>query len=58
MVDAEEVWGPFGALLLSASRRSRDPCTRVELSWRPVRHDLLSQVGKPRLHALAVPATA
>lgn len=55
LAEAEEVWGPFGALLLSASSRSRDPRTRAELGWAPTHHDLLSEVGEPRLRQLARP---
>lgn len=47
--------GPFGALLLSACSRSRDPRTRTELGWKPTRLDLLSEIGDPRLRALANP---
>lgn len=53
MGEATEVFGPFGALLLSACSRSRDPRTRAELGWRPNQLDFLSQVGEPRLRALA-----
>lgn len=53
--EATDVFGPFGALLLAACSRSRDPRTRSELGWRPVQFDLLSQVGEPRLRALAIP---
>lgn len=55
MDEAAKVFGPFGALLLSACSRSRDPRTRSELGWQPTRFDLLSQVGEPRLRALAIP---
>ncbi|KJV30018.1 NAD-dependent epimerase/dehydratase family protein [Luteibacter yeojuensis] len=53
MDEAGEVFGPFGALLQSANSRSRDPRTRMELGWRPEHTDLLSQIGEPRLRALA-----
>ena len=56
--EAGKVFGPFGALLQSACSRSRDPRTRAALGWRPTRFDLLSQVGEPRLRALADPAAA
>lgn len=52
---AAEVFGPFAALLQSACSRSRDPRTRSELAWHPTRFDLLSQIGEPRLRALANP---
>lgn len=55
MDEATEVFGPFGALLQSASSRSRDPRTRSELGWKPTELDLLSQIGEPRLRALATP---
>jgi len=58
MDEAAEVFSPFGALLLSACSRSRDPRTRSELGWRPTRFDLLSQVGEPRLRALAIPQSS
>lgn len=55
MDEATAVFGPFGALLLSACSRSRDPRTRAELGWAPTRFDLLSEVGEPRLRTLAKP---
>lgn len=55
MDEASEVFGPFGALIQSACSRSRDPRTRAELGWRPNHLDLLSQIGEPRLRALANP---
>lgn len=55
MDEAVEVFGPFGALLQSACSRSRDPRTRSELGWTPARLDLLSEIGEPRLRALATP---
>ncbi|MFP3688085.1 MULTISPECIES: NAD-dependent epimerase/dehydratase family protein [Burkholderia] len=55
MDEAADVFGPFGALLLSACSRSRDPRTRTELGWKPTRSDLLSEIGEPRLRALANP---
>ena len=55
MEEATEVFGPFGALLLSACSRSRDPRTRSDLGWQPTQFDFLSQVGEPRLRALANP---
>ncbi|MCW5298681.1 NAD-dependent epimerase/dehydratase family protein [Herbaspirillum lusitanum] len=53
MDEASGVFGPFGALLLSACSRSRDPRTRSDLGWQPTQFDFLSQVGEPRLRALA-----
>ncbi|BCQ53251.1 NAD-dependent epimerase/dehydratase family protein [Burkholderia gladioli] len=55
MDEAAEVFGPFGALLQSACSRSRDPRTRIELGWKPTQLDLLSEIGEPRLRALADP---
>ncbi|WP_225032087.1 hypothetical protein [Paraburkholderia sp. XV] len=55
MDEAAEVFGPFGALLQSACSRSRDPRTRTELGWKPTQLDLLSEIGEPRLRALADP---
>lgn len=53
MAQATEVFGQFGALIQSSSSRVRDPKTRMELGWAPTQFDLLSQVGEPRLRALA-----
>jgi nucleoside-diphosphate-sugar epimerase len=50
------VWGEMGALVMSASSRTRDPRTRAELGWAPRHTDLLDTVGDPDLRALAVPA--
>jgi len=55
MDEAAGVFGPFGALLQSACSRSRDPRTRSELGWKPTQLDLLSEIGEPRLRALADP---
>lgn len=55
MAEAAEVFGPFGALLQSASSRSRDPRTRSELGWSPTQLDFLSEIGEPRLRVLATP---
>jgi nucleoside-diphosphate-sugar epimerase len=53
MDEATDVFGPFGALLQSACSRSRDRRTRTELGWKPTKFDLLSEIGEPRLRALA-----
>lgn len=53
--EATGVWGEFGALVMGASSRSRDPRARRELRWTPEYTDLLSTVGEPRLRALAAP---
>jgi nucleoside-diphosphate-sugar epimerase len=57
MDEASDVFGPFGALLLSACSRSRDPRTRAELGWAPTQHDMLSQIGERRLRALVSPSS-
>ncbi|KNY24538.1 NAD-dependent epimerase/dehydratase family protein [Methylobacterium sp. ARG-1] len=56
MDEAEEMFGPLGAMIYSACSRSLDPRARTELGWKPVHGDMLSQVGEPRLRALARPA--
>lgn len=53
MEEAGDVFGPFGALMMSASSRVRDPRTRAELGWAPQQPDMLDQIGEPRLRALA-----
>jgi nucleoside-diphosphate-sugar epimerase len=54
--EAFEVWSKFAALIvMGASSRSRSPRTRDELGWTPVHLDMLTQVGQPRLRALAQP---
>ncbi|MBR8378794.1 NAD-dependent epimerase/dehydratase family protein [Burkholderia cenocepacia] len=58
MDEAAEVFGSFGALLQSACSRSRDPRTRTELGWKPTQLDLLSEIGEPRLRALADPQSS
>lgn len=58
MDEANEVFGPFGAMLQAATSRSRDARTRAELGWAPEHHNMLSQIGEPRLRALAVTAPA
>ena len=54
--EAHEMFGPLGAMIYSACSRSLDPRARTELGWKPVHGDMLSQVGEPRLRALARPA--
>jgi nucleoside-diphosphate-sugar epimerase len=51
--EAERVWGPFGALIMSASSRSRSPRARDELSWTARHTDMLSMIGEPRLRRIA-----
>lgn len=55
MSEATEIWGEFGGLIMSVSSRVRDAATRAALSWAPRRTDMLSQIGEPRLRALATP---
>jgi hypothetical protein len=58
MEEAHEMFGPVGATIYSACSRSLDRRSRTELGWRPVHLDMLSQVGEPRLRALAQPDPA
>ena len=51
--EAKEMFGPVGAMIYSACSRSLDPRSRGELGWKPTQLDMLSQVGEPRLRALA-----
>lgn len=54
VTEAFDIWGRFATLIvMGASSRSRSPRSRDELGWRPERLDMLSQVGEPRLRALA-----
>jgi nucleoside-diphosphate-sugar epimerase len=53
MDEANQMFGPAGATIYSACSRSLDPRSRIELGWKPVHLDMLSQVGEPRLRALA-----
>jgi nucleoside-diphosphate-sugar epimerase len=56
--EAFDVWGKFRALIvMGACSRSRSPRSREELGWTPEHLDLLTQVGEPRLRALAEPKT-
>ncbi|WP_225412433.1 NAD-dependent epimerase/dehydratase family protein [Stigmatella hybrida] len=55
--EASRVWGPFGALILSSSSRSRSPRSRAELGWTAERTDMLTMIGEPRLRALAARGT-
>ncbi|ADB33136.1 NAD-dependent epimerase/dehydratase [Kribbella flavida DSM 17836] len=56
--EADEMFGPEATMIYSASSRSRDPRSRAELGWKPVHRDMLTQVGEPRLRALAQPDTS
>ncbi len=53
--EATEIWGEFGALIMSVSSRVRDVQTRKALGWSPQHLDMLSEIGEPRLRALAKP---
>ncbi|WP_411036964.1 NAD-dependent epimerase/dehydratase family protein [Shinella sp. BYT-45] len=57
MSEAAEIWGEFGALIMSVSSRVRDAKTRKSLGWAPRHTDMLSEIGEPRLRALATPST-
>jgi nucleoside-diphosphate-sugar epimerase len=53
--EVAEIWGEFGALIMSVSSRVRDAQTRKALGWSPQHLDMLSEIGEPRLRALAKP---
>lgn len=53
--EATEIWGEFGALIMNVSSRVRDAQTRRALGWSPQHLDMLSEIGEPRLRALANP---
>lgn len=53
--EATEIWGEFGALIMSVSSRVRDAQTRRALGWSPQHLDMLSEIGEPRLRALTKP---
>lgn len=53
MAEAAGIWGEFGALIMSVSSRVRDGATRRALGWAPRHTDMLSEIGEPRLRALA-----
>jgi nucleoside-diphosphate-sugar epimerase len=57
MSEAAEIWGEFGALIMSVSSRVRDSVTRKSLGWSPRHTDMLSEIGEARLRALATPNT-
>ena len=57
MSEATDIWGEFGALIMSVSSRVRDAQTRKALGWSPRHTDMLSEIGEPRLRALATPST-
>jgi hypothetical protein len=47
------MFGPGGTMICSACSRSLDPRSRGELGWKPTQLNMLSQVGEPRMLALA-----
>ncbi|EGX99498.1 nucleoside-diphosphate-sugar epimerase [Nitrospirillum viridazoti Y2] len=53
MVEAAGIWGEFGALIMSVPSRVRDAASRAALGWSPHHTDMLSEIGEPRLRALA-----
>ena len=57
MSEAADIWGEFGALIMSVSSRVRDAQTRKALGWSPRHTDMLSEIGEPRLRTLAIPST-
>lgn len=57
MAEAAEIWGEFGALIMSVSSRVRDAASRAALGWSPHHTDMLSEIGEPRLRALAASQT-
>ncbi|MFC9810277.1 NAD-dependent epimerase/dehydratase family protein [Streptomyces griseoaurantiacus] len=54
--EAEQVWGPFGALIMAASSRIRAVAAHRELGWQPQHADMLTMIGDQRLRALATPS--
>ncbi|MEE4454886.1 NAD-dependent epimerase/dehydratase family protein [Novosphingobium resinovorum] len=57
MAEATEIWGEFGALIMSVSSRMCDAASRAALGWSPNHTDMLSEIGEPRLRALATSQT-
>ncbi|CAO3440455.1 hypothetical protein [Azospirillum endophyticum] len=57
MAEAAGIWGEFGALIMSVSCRVRDAASRAALGWSPHHTDMLSEIGEPRLRALAASQT-
>jgi hypothetical protein len=51
--EAHAMFGPGGTMICSACSRSLDPRSRGELGWKPTQLNMLSQVGEPRMLALA-----
>ncbi|MFE5144540.1 hypothetical protein ACFRDV_44235 [Streptomyces fagopyri] len=53
--EAEQVWGPFGALILAASSRIRATAAQQELGWQPQHADMLTMIGDQRPRDMATP---
>ncbi|MET8289896.1 NAD-dependent epimerase/dehydratase family protein [Streptomyces sp. NPDC005132] len=53
--EAEQVWGPFGTLIMAASSRIRGTAARQELSWQPQHADMLTMISDQRLRDMATP---
>ncbi|MGV9690939.1 NAD-dependent epimerase/dehydratase family protein [Streptomyces sp. NPDC003444] len=53
--EAEQAWGPFGALLMAASSRLRSTAAHRELGWQPRHTDMLTMIGDQRLRDMATP---
>jgi nucleoside-diphosphate-sugar epimerase len=56
--EAHDMFGAEATMIYSACSRSRDPRSRADLGWLPTHLDMLTQVGEPRLRALAQPDPA
>ncbi|MFC9647423.1 hypothetical protein [Streptomyces sp. NPDC056937] len=54
--EAEQIWGPFGTLILAASSRIRATAAQRELGWQPGHPDMLTMIGDQRLRGLVTPA--
>ncbi|MEV8047150.1 NAD-dependent epimerase/dehydratase family protein [Streptomyces griseoluteus] len=54
--EAADVWGEFGALVMSVSGRIRAVRAQQDLGWQPEHTDMLTMIGEERLRRLATPA--
>ncbi|MFJ4603873.1 Rossmann-fold NAD(P)-binding domain-containing protein [Streptomyces griseoluteus] len=54
--EAADVWGEFGALVMSVSGRIRAVRAQQDLGWQPEHTDMLTTIGEERLRRLATPA--
>ncbi|MFE0351048.1 NAD-dependent epimerase/dehydratase family protein [Streptomyces griseoluteus] len=54
--EAADVWGEFGALVMSVSGRIRAIHAQQDLGWQPQHTDMLTMIGEERLRRLAAPA--